>query len=966
MNKFITFYCIAVKIFLALLVVIISFTFCTSSQNQPEVEYDYKQELSAKLYKVRNEDSLLMVLHQFSEKNDEVGKMIGYKNLGALQRARGHISDAISSHKLGLEIALKLNDTVEIVQALNNMGTNFRNLGANSEASLYHYQALNYAEIWSGVDTPIGTKNRIMSLNGIGEISLSIGYYRDAEKIFREILKYENTNLNLREKAINYANLGTIFKTRQHYDSAYIYFQKSMDLNIITRSDIGIAFCLIDFGDLYEKEGKYDLAINEYLKAAELMDKTADRYNRLVVLLSIARIHLKTENFDEFNSYIQLAESTANEIKSLEHLATIHKLKYDYDLKQGNYQLALDNFTKHKALQDSLGGIQKATRYMEIRLGHEQNKNALQLQQMEAERKLDQQVKQNTIFMAWGITIVLIILLAALYYASWLRTKSNKALKKLGADRSDFFTTVTHEFRTPLSVIQGLNKQLLEKEKELTDKEKKVFREAIQRQSNNLLNLVNLLLDIAKLKRGSDNPQWRHGDIAAYLRMSAETYRIYASEKDVTLIFYSSIDTLKIDFIPAYIDRIISNLISNAIKHTDKGGKIDFVVTKGERPNTINIRISDTGEGIANEELELIFDFFYQSPDSKNSDGNGIGLTFAKIMVEKMKGEIEVESQLGEGSTFTVVLPTINKSLPHIMRLKDEEKPAVIIPEKQTANILNGEQQAAEEEEEEEEGTQHKQPLVLVVEDNRDVALYLKLILADNYRVITACNGQEGLKEAEKHIPDLIITDLMMPVKDGYQMACEIKLSRLLNHIPIIVITAKTSDEDQIKGLRCGIEGYIRKPFLAEELLLLIENIFSNRRILKEKYMNAIVRSGSEKKLHNDENMKFLQDINSTIIAELNNPELNASFLADRMAMSVSQLSRKINGITGYSTISYVLQFKLNNAKKMLSTKDISITEVADACGFYDANYFSRVFKKEFGMAPSIFQKNAKFEMKQK
>jgi AraC-like DNA-binding protein len=183
------------------------------------------------------------------------------------------------------------------------------------------------------------------------------------------------------------------------------------------------------------------------------------------------------------------------------------------------------------------------------------------------------------------------------------------------------------------------------------------------------------------------------------------------------------------------------------------------------------------------------------------------------------------------------------------------------------------------------------------------------------------------------------------------------KESRLLDHIPIIMLTAKTTDEDRIKGLRYGVDAYVRKPFQHEELLIRVENIFENRRILKEKYMSAITRSGSENKLCDDANMKFLQTITSIIYAELNNPDLNSVFLADKMAMSISQLSRKINGITGYSTISYVLQLKLSKAKKMLASESISIAEVSDACGFYDASYFSRVFKKEFGLSPSHFQK---------
>lgn len=215
----------------------------------------------------------------------------------------------------------------------------------------------------------------------------------------------------------------------------------------------------------------------------------------------------------------------------------------------------------------------------------------------------------------------------------------------------------------------------------------------------------------------------------------------------------------------------------------------------------------------------------------------------------------------------------------------------------------------------------------------------------------------EGLAFAEKSIPDLVITDVMMPLKDGFQLACEMKQNVLLDHIPIIMLTAKSSDEDRLKGLRCGVEAFIRKPFQPEELLVRIENIFENRRILNSKYMSAITHNVSENKLDSDANLKFLQAITNIIHSEINNPEMNSAFLADKMAMSISQLSRKINGITGYSTISYVLQVKLNKAKNMLADSNISIAEVSDACGFYDASYFSRLFKKEFGISPSQFQK---------
>lgn len=940
-----------IVLFIALFVVFTTLNQCSSPNHQAKEETMYKKELTATLNKIRNEDSLRVALQQFIDDKNQVAQMICYKQLGSRLRENSRFSDAISSHQQGLEIAIKLHDTVEIVQAMNNLGTNFRRIGAHSEASQYHYRALHYAEVWSGLHTATGTKNRVVSLNGIGNISLMLGYYDEAEKNFREALRDETALGSEIGQAINYANLGSIFQIREQYDSAYAYYQKSMEHNKIANSNMGIGLCLIHLGELYEKEKKYELAKIEYQKAYVLLDEVSDKWHWLEACLSIARIHLITDHIADFNRYIQLAESTAIQIKSPEHLAAVYMLKHDYDLKQGNHQLALTHYKQHEALQDSLQGLQRANRYMDLRLGHEQNKSALRFQQLEAASKLEQQKKQYVIYISWIIIIVSFIITSLLYYAYRQRTRSNKVLKRLEKARTNFFTNITHEFRTPLTVIQGLNRQM-QLNKNLTEKELTAFRAAIDRQSNNLLNLVNQLLDVAKLKRGSDGPQWKRGDIIAYLQMTADTFRMYASEKEINLIFYSEISKMDMDFIPSYIDKIVSNLLSNAIKHTDLGGKIDFIVNMSARPNAINIRISDSGEGIPQEDLQHIFDFFYQSPQAKNTAGTGIGLAFTKIMVEKMKGKIEVKSEVGKGSIFTVILPLKNDHISPIIALSKNEKPAGILFNKQPSASQNEEYHEALEIED-----SSAQALILIVEDNKDIALYLTSLLSDRYKIVTAKNGEEGMKAALKSIPDLVITDLMMPIKNGYQLTCEMKHNILLNHIPVIMLTAKTSDEDRIKGLSCGVEAYIRKPFQQEELLIQIENIFENRRILKEKYMSAIAQHGGDKKLNNDTNLKFLQIISNIIHSEINNPELNSTYLADKMAMSISQLSRKINGITGYSTISYVLQLKLNKAKKMLADENISVVEVSDACGFYDASYFSRVFKKEFGVSPSNYQK---------
>ncbi len=951
MSKITTNVCLANNKLAILFVLITTLSQCTTPKKQTEENTEYKNELSSALWRIRNADSLQILLDNFIEQKDNIGEMITYKVIGVRQRENARFSDAINSHHHGLDIAIKLNDTIEIVQAMNNLGTNFRRIGAHSEASQYHFQALHHVEAWSKLNTLDGIKNRVMSLNGIGNISLMLGFYNDAEEKFRKALKDEIELESPIGQAINYANLGAIFEIRQQFDSAYVYYNKSLEQNKIAKSDMGIGLCLIHLGELYEKEGEYELAKTEYRKAYELMCQISDKWHWLQASIAIARINLVTGNIAEFNNYVQLSEETAIEIESPEHLAAVYLLKHDYDIMQGNHKLALHHYKQHKAMQDSIQGIRKVNRHMDIRLGHERNKATAQLQQMETASKMEQQKREYIIYMSWLVSIVSLIILALLYYAYRQRTRSNKILKKLETTRSDFFTNITHELRTPLTVIQGLNRQMQEN-RNITEKEKIAFRAAIERQSSSLLNLVNQLLDLAKLKKGAYDPQWKRGNIIAYLEMTAETFSLYAAKKDVTLMFYSDIDAIEMDFIPSYIDKIASNLLSNAIKHTDPGGKIDFVIAKGHRPNTITFRISDTGEGISQKDLEHIFDLFYQSPQAKNVSGTGIGLAFTQMMVGKMRGKIEVESEVGKGTVFTINLPLKNKKMPYISTFNEDEEPIATHAEELNKNIKNGIQPKVLESE-----SSNIKPLILIVEDNSDIVLYLKSLLIDRYAVITAWNGEEGLSAAEKHIPDLIITDLMMPIKDGYQFVCEMKQNRLLDHIPIIMLTAKTTDEDRIKGLRYGVEAYIQKPFQHEELLIRIENIFENRRLLKEKYMSVITRSGSETKLSNDANMKFLQTLNSIIYAELNNPELNSTFLANKMAMSVSQLSRKINGITGFSTISYVLQLKLNKAKKMLANDDISIAEVSDACGFYDASYFSRAFKKEFGLSPSQFQK---------
>ncbi|WGU70147.1 response regulator [Capnocytophaga canimorsus] len=340
------------------------------------------------------------------------------------------------------------------------------------------------------------------------------------------------------------------------------------------------------------------------------------------------------------------------------------------------------------------------------------------------------------------------------------------------------------------------------------------------------------------------------------------------------------------------------------------------------------------GEGIAQEDLKHIFELFYQGKTQKTS-GTGIGLSFTQMMVKKMNGNIEVKSQLGQGAEFSVTLPIKNKNLSNVLPIDVEnemDKSLLVI--NNSADCEQDTQQSVS-----------AKPIVLLVEDNPDVLMYVKSLISKDYQVITAENGEEGLEKAQKYVPDLVITDVMMPKMDGYQLCQAMKQSQLLNHIPIIMLTAKSTDEDRLEGLRYGVEAYLRKPFQAEELLIRIAKILENRELLKQKYMNAVIQNTTQEKPYaNDDNLKFLQHINSIIYS--NPKDVTVSFLAEKTLMSISQLSRKLSGIIGCSTVSYIGKVRLTKAKRMLQNSNMSMAEIADACGFENANYFTRLFKK--------------------
>ncbi len=521
-------------------------------------------------------------------------------------------------------------------------------------------------------------------------------------------------------------------------------------------------------------------------------------------------------------------------------------------------------------------------------------------------------------------------------------------LSELDAVKSKLYTNITHEFRTPLTIILGVTEQL----KTQASEGMKSGLDLVKRNGQQLLNLVNQILDLSKLESGFLNLDLKQGNVAGYLHYLTESFHSFAKEKQIKLRFADEIDFIKMDFDPQRLQQVMSNLLSNAIKFTPPGGTVTVIVEQaGEY---LKVTVTDTGAGISQDKIQKIFDRFYQADDSatRQGGGTGIGLALTHELVSLMGGTIEVFSELGVGTKFVVTLPiNIGDSTPPLDgfstygleaggKTPQTDKP-VSPAKKVPANA----------------------PLVLIVEDNDDVATYIASCLDSTYRIMMAVNGRQGIDLALEHIPDLIVSDVMMPEKDGYEVCNFLKNDERTNHIPIILLTAKADEASKLQGLSGGADAYLFKPFNPEELQIRVSRLLALRKKLQVRYLQMAGLSSKyleEKESSNVEATDeiFIKKVRDIIEANMDNNQFSVPDLMSELGMSRTQLHRKITSMTGHSAAHFVRLVRLAKAKQLMKNDTLSISEISYRTGFTTPDYFSRVFKKETGMTPREYREN--------
>ncbi len=504
--------------------------------------------------------------------------------------------------------------------------------------------------------------------------------------------------------------------------------------------------------------------------------------------------------------------------------------------------------------------------------------------------------------------------------------------------KTHFFTNISHEFRTPLTLLLGplsdLNRQ--QPQDELVA--------MMYRQATRLLTLVNQLLDLTKLDAGQLKPSIRPGNLTEWLKRLVGSFSSLADSRDIGLTFLGEDSTTPAFFDRDKLEKIVSNLLTNALKFTPDGGTVTVRLRYEADNRTAVIQVSDTGVGIPPEQQALIFNRFYQTGAESPVGGTGIGLALVRELVNVLKGTVTVHSVVQQETTFTVALPVDAETWAGKIDVTPIET-APFMPFGEPEPTATTGTDAAD-------TSSTDKPLLLLVDDNADVRAYLRQVLTDAYRIQEATNGREGLAKAGELVPDLIICDLMMPQLDGFAFCQVLKNEATTDHIPVIMLTARADTDSRITGFERGADEYLTKPFHPVELRVRVQNLLSQRRKLRQRFSRELRLKPADVVITSVEE-QFLQRAIAVVEREMGHSGFTVEALAAELNLSRMQLHRKLKAISNQSATEFVRYLRLQRAADLLAGRSASVSEVAYQVGFESLSYFTRAFREQFGTLPS-------------
>jgi len=609
-------------------------------------------------------------------------------------------------------------------------------------------------------------------------------------------------------------SLPALYKFRINYEEVYIRYGqerykdalqtlRQLDTTDLHKNGLYFRAYYDAFADVYINLKKYDSALY-YNDIAVNHKNSLPSFFPIDDFTYYARIYYQKRDFEKALYYLNSIEDTSAANNSNYSLKDFHELSYKIHKSLGNSDLALRNFEKYQSINSKITEEtrQKQAAIMKYKLEKDKAISDLKIAQAEAEEQQNQKFYYTTLFF-----IILLAVISFLFLMYKQKQKQRQLLlekeKTLYEQKNQFLENISHEIRTPLTIIKGIIQNI----KKTEGKFSKTVISQLEHQSSGLLNMVYQILDMHKLDEQDLKINLVQSDVIRFVELLVDSFQYVASEKQINLRLKTNLTTMVFNYDEEKLKFILSNLLSNAIKFTPESGKVIVEVSTSSNENFLLIRVEDNGIGIKQENQQQIFNRFYQtkSPESHNKTGVGIGLHFTKKLVTFMGGDIGLQSEIDKGTTVKVQLP-VNQSK--------------VVENNETTRVLQGTTEKAK-------GNRlisnSKKETILIIEDNLSVLSILSEQLSA-YKIVTANDGLSGLEQAREIVPDLIVSDIMMPKKDGYELCKAVKLDVATSHIPVVLLTAKADQKSKIEGLIQKADAYIYKPYDVEELLLVVKN----------------------------------------------------------------------------------------------------------------------------------------------
>jgi signal transduction histidine kinase/DNA-binding response OmpR family regulator len=746
--------------------------------------------------------------------------------------------------------------------------------------------------------------------NGLGITYYLQGDFAKSEKYIQKAIQLKLELKDYTYYSILTTNLAGIYFYQERYKDAISLLRKAEKVILNEKKDNYLGNVYNSLGGIYTMySAQYDSAQYYYEKSLAISKATNSLDNIISTYHNLGDLQIRKGNYAAAIPYLKEGEKITKSLnRDALTLKMYETLSEAYDSLR-DYKQAYYYKQKQLDLRNEIFADEKQKAVSELEIKYETSKKEEELK----EARLATEKAKNRMYVI--VFIAVVIILIVLFILIFIRNKRKNEII-LQHEKSKIFENIVHDIRTPLTLING-PLQLIKNE--VHDPKFVEYAQIMENNSNKLMTLVNELLDASKLQKGKFEVSYSMGNPVVLTKQILTDFQTEINKKEGELIFNCTISEQVNFYFPQQIfEKVLQNLLANAIKYSSSPCtiEVDLIV---EHENLI-LQVKDTGFGIPKEHWKNIFERFYRLDRDKNTSGTGIGLSLVKEMLQVANGTISIVKSDQQGTTFECVLP-----------IKMEEK--VVISESENEESL---------------------PVLVLIEDDADLLSFVTKILSPSWKIITATTGNEGLSTVQQILPDLVLSDVMLPFLSGLEITKQLKSSALTNHIPVVLFSAKSSIESRLEGLELGADAYLSKPFNPDELKLILNNLLQTK-IRNQQDFQAKLKQDVTFEKRVSSKHSFVNDCISGLIKNMDNSEYSVNELAEDMCVSRSQLHRKLSTLTGLSTSNFIKMVRIEFAKDLLKNTSLTITEIAYQTGFNSQSYFTKSFTEYVGESPTKF-----------